>query len=301
MSSIRRLLVVVDADVFPSPAVLRALELARRSGARVDLFEPLFDLRIAGLAEAVDGEVEALAREQLLTQHRQRLEQWVGEQQRLGLSLGVEVAWVPELYEAVNERCAAGGGDLVVKDLRFQSFLRAWSVVHPDDLKLARRCRVPLWLVQAGSRHLPRAVMAAVDPIHPLSRPSGLDDQVLAQALQLARASEARLQLIHVFPFRPARLGSAARVNALVEQQRLEDAERFNAFADHHSVPPEQRVLLTGEPAEMILTAVASQGIELLVLGAEYRDGLDRFLLGSQAEALVRHAGCDLLLIHPAG
>ncbi|MBE2900381.1 universal stress protein [Methanothermobacter thermautotrophicus] len=53
-----------------------------------------------------------------------------------------------------------------------------------------------------------------------------------------------------------------------------------------------------GSPAEAILRTVEKEGVDLVVMGTSGKHGLDRFLLGSVAEKVVRSAGCPVLVVH---
>lgn len=53
-----------------------------------------------------------------------------------------------------------------------------------------------------------------------------------------------------------------------------------------------------GSPAEAILRTVEKEGVGLVVMGTSGKHGLDRFLLGSVAEKVVRSAGCPVLVVH---
>lgn len=53
----------------------------------------------------------------------------------------------------------------------------------------------------------------------------------------------------------------------------------------------------TGDPAECIIDSVAEHAIDLIVITSRGRTGLKRFLMGSVAERVARHAGCPVLIV----
>ncbi|MDI6643534.1 MAG: universal stress protein [Methanobacteriaceae archaeon] len=55
---------------------------------------------------------------------------------------------------------------------------------------------------------------------------------------------------------------------------------------------------LEGSPADMILQTVDEENIDLIVMGASGKHGVERFLLGSVTEKVVRHAHCPVLTVH---
>ena len=299
MSLPKLILAVVDPAMRTTVGTRRAIELARRSGARLLLFMCAFDARIDATAELVDPEVERLAREQFIQVRLRWLAEWTAELVSQDLHASCEVTWARKEYEAVIGKVLETGADFVVKDLRRDTVMRRWSAIRSTDWRLARLCPVPLMLVQEDAPLLPSRVAAAVDPSHPDAHAAGLDDGVVHAALPVAMACGASLELLHVFPYRRADEGLAAKMDELIEELRRDDRLAFNRFADRHSVASEQRLLLGGEPVAEILRHAQTAKIDLLVIGSQYRSGLDRLLLGSHAEALIAQAACDLLIVRP--
>jgi nucleotide-binding universal stress UspA family protein len=127
-------------------------------------------------------------------------------------------------------------------------------------------------------------------------------------AVQLAKDQRARLRIVHVvesigsavslagaYPFDPTPLWEALRENG---RQALSTAE---AKARSVGVETETALLEDKEPPERVASILAKDAQEwdadLIVLGTHGRRGLDRLLLGSVAEALVRMAPTPVLLV----
>jgi len=53
-----------------------------------------------------------------------------------------------------------------------------------------------------------------------------------------------------------------------------------------------------GSPADSILKTIANENVDLVVMGTSGKHGLDRFLLGSVTEKVVRSAKCPVLAVH---
>jgi nucleotide-binding universal stress UspA family protein len=55
--------------------------------------------------------------------------------------------------------------------------------------------------------------------------------------------------------------------------------------------------LAEGDPKSQIIDVASDWHADLIVLGSRGRKGLDRFLMGSVSEAVVRHARCSVEII----
>jgi nucleotide-binding universal stress UspA family protein len=53
-----------------------------------------------------------------------------------------------------------------------------------------------------------------------------------------------------------------------------------------------------GSPADSIIKTIEKENVDLVVMGTSGKHGLDRFLLGSVTEKVVRSAPCSVLAVH---
>jgi nucleotide-binding universal stress UspA family protein len=124
------------------------------------------------------------------------------------------------------------------------------------------------------------------------------------QALTLARALGGELVYLHVSVETPL-FGASASVTA--ELQRIYDEEHRWAtemlaarVAAAQSRGLRARSLLRrGVPHEEIVAACAAESPDILAMGTHGRSGLDRLLMGSVAERVVRTAPCPVLTVRP--
>jgi nucleotide-binding universal stress UspA family protein len=129
--------------------------------------------------------------------------------------------------------------------------------------------------------------------------------RVVAMAARLSRSLPgAALHVVHVFRThrldRPHLGPSIPDADALAEarehleaQARAARAQCSNTVSTH---------LLSGDPTSEILRVSSELGAQLLVVGTHDYVGLERALLGSTAETVVRKASCSVLVVrspHP--
>lgn len=96
-------------------------------------------------------------------------------------------------------------------------------------------------------------------------------------------------------------LPEATLLEAAEEEGRQQLVEGIGVLQEQAAgrLPAPQGHLLHGDPGAALVAWLGSMHPALAVLGTHGRGGLGRFLLGSVADHLIRHAPCPLL-IHPA-
>jgi universal stress protein A len=117
---------------------------------------------------------------------------------------------------------------------------------------------------------------------------------------ELANALGAEIALINVVE---SALGYPADTGGVPPQELLalakQDAKKLTTdFRRHLS---SQSVVMeftpVGSPATEIVRAAKDWSADMIVVGSHGRKGVQRALLGSVAEAVMRHAGCPVLVI----
>ena len=123
---------------------------------------------------------------------------------------------------------------------------------------------------------------------------SYLSTVAVRQCLHLARSTGVtELHFAHV-----------AKGSDPSEDERLSQRKKLQEWLQAHLIsegglPPSVRVsahLLHGPPAHHLIQLAADIAADLVVVGTHGRKGMERLLLGSVAEALVRGCGCPVLI-----
>ena len=87
--------------------------------------------------------------------------------------------------------------------------------------------------------------------------------------------------------FQQQALGSAGKKMASAAQ------EFFKKF------PKLETRVEMGSPAEKILAFIQKEKVDMVIMGAHSRTGLDRMIFGSVANKVVKGASCPVLTVHP--
>lgn len=132
---------------------------------------------------------------------------------------------------------------------------------------------------------------------------SELAEKALTHAEEVARGSQARLTLIRC----PLEADPVALQAALTkgpchheevrEMSRKQAHEYLDAVAARLPDLVDEVKTPYGNPAENILDAAAHGKFDLIVISSHGRSGVNRFVFGSVADKVVRHAPCPVLVV----
>jgi nucleotide-binding universal stress UspA family protein len=132
---------------------------------------------------------------------------------------------------------------------------------------------------------------------------SSSSPEVLRTAASIAHSGKGELHLVHV-----VRHPTSETTVAISADRDLDSASNTDSVHTRLQRLGEQvggvarRVLLhvrVGKPDVEIAQLAHELGADLLVIGTHGRTGMERLILGSVAESLVRHAPCTILTCRP--
>jgi len=131
------------------------------------------------------------------------------------------------------------------------------------------------------------------------------DHAVAAHAAEigssLAQSLGAEVALIHVVDT-SAGFGNQSGVPASFLLAEAEDQGKrlLAGYGERLKLhPPALEFLRVGKPSAEIVKAAKEWPADLIVIGSHGRRGLERALLGSVAEAVLRHSRCPVLIVRP--
>ncbi|WP_227379781.1 universal stress protein [Haladaptatus halobius] len=124
-------------------------------------------------------------------------------------------------------------------------------------------------------------------------------DRAVEEAIDAAKKYDAAFHALYVVdqtaPVLNVR-GSDASLDRL-EAEGEEVVDETIERADQAAVASVTGSVRRGEPAQTILDYIDTHDIDLVVMGTHGRSGLDRHLLGSVAEKVVRHSDTSVLMV----
>jgi universal stress protein E len=304
MRSVRRILVAIkDSETKTTPALVKAAQLARASGAALEIFHgittPLY-VDGYGPSSVELPTLERTMRDQTLA----RLEKLAAPLRRQKIKVTVAAEWDFPAYEAIVRRATRIGADLIVADQHGGRHTVA-GLLHLTDWELLRLSPMPVLLVKTPGAYRNPVVLAAVDPGHSFSKPAKLDQKILAAASTVSRTLRGTLHALHAyvpFPF-------IADPNTLINQETVERLEADASAAAHRAldralrttrIRKPQRHLLGRHPADAIAQTARETHSSIVVMGAISRSGIKRLFIGNTAERTLDLLTCDVLVVKPA-
>lgn len=124
-------------------------------------------------------------------------------------------------------------------------------------------------------------------------------DAALSYAALLAREYEAELHLVHAYeqPFAYVDAGFAGTPLPDVTPADLREEEARLAQVVPGEDVAYRHEFIIGTPTETLVDYAKENEIDLVVMGTHGRTGLNRLLMGSVAEGVLRKAPCPVLTI----
>ena len=167
--------------------------------------------------------------------------------------------------------------------------------------RVVRCSGCPVLVAKSRSREPWRRVVAAVD----------LSDTAMSAVRSAANlAPTATMKLVHVVEiplnFEQAML-TAGTPAAEIERYRNAKARSarqalLTAFAGEGGMPDGAQLRVTPGLASKVLVGLATRGrVDLMALGAQGKNAVSRFVLGSVARKILKSASCDVLIVPAAG
>jgi nucleotide-binding universal stress UspA family protein len=125
----------------------------------------------------------------------------------------------------------------------------------------------------------------------------------VSRAVALARAVDARLQIVSAYepvPERRLRIGRVqvpTDVQVNMHEEVLTLLEEARQAAQAAGVTRVETFARLGDAADAILDVAEEQGSDLIVVGNKGMTGATRFLLGSVPNRVSHHAPCSVLIV----
>lgn len=176
--------------------------------------------------------------------------------------------------------------DVIVMGTHGRGGFKRWALGSVTD-EVLRNAACPVLTIGHRRREPAVPVSARSDAVVCAVGLSPSSPRTVAYACEVARATGARLTLLHVIEERAT-------------TDMREACQRLHALAAAHGLRGDriEEVVVAGVPTRQILRMVASRGAALVVVGGESLS--DRVLFGSTPDQVIRGARCPVLTVRSA-
>ncbi|MHC8338844.1 universal stress protein [Pseudomonas sp. HLT2-19-2] len=294
MSEYQRLFLITGSTMRHTPALQRAVAIAEATGAALHITVFIEDFDFMGLISGSGKFRETCQQEN---------QKWLKDEADLirgsGIKVSTEVLVTRNALQEILRHVEEMQPDLVIKDVQHESALKR-VFITPLDWHLLRECPVALHLVSEVRCPLPRVIVAAVDPSHPETQITGINDRIIQAANGLAMQCNAELHLLYAYDLSLTHISDAG-AGAVTMPGFSSDVRRslhksFMALADHYGVPPERQHFIAGPPTKAMADFAAHNRADVIVMGNVHRKGLDK-LVGSTTEHVLYQVPCNVFAI----
>jgi nucleotide-binding universal stress UspA family protein len=115
----------------------------------------------------------------------------------------------------------------------------------------------------------------------------------IEHGVEIAQQYEATIHALYVVDTRVSRSGPLLEPLRQEGREAVRDVEVAGAQAGLDVITE----IVEGVPADVILEYSATHGIDLIIMGTHGRTGVDRFVMGSVAERVVRRSPVPVLTV----
>ena len=125
-------------------------------------------------------------------------------------------------------------------------------------------------------------------------------DYIIKRANEIAKHTDAHLNVVHVMTHTPMAYGGefSIPIDAELEASLTKEAKlRLTQLSKPYHIPSDSQYLKEGSVKNGVITLANEIKADLIVVGSHGHNGLTA-LLGSQANAILHSAACDVWMIH---
>jgi nucleotide-binding universal stress UspA family protein len=125
----------------------------------------------------------------------------------------------------------------------------------------------------------------------------------LPYAAAISRRYHSQLHVVHVMSpagyIVPSEPAGGVTIEAMHQAALADARQRMETLASHLKTIPHHTYVREGEVWESLSDLIQTHEIDLLIVGTHGRTGVEKLVLGSKAEEILRQAPCPVLTVGP--
>lgn len=123
-----------------------------------------------------------------------------------------------------------------------------------------------------------------------------VDEETVVLACRLARQDKARICAVNIIPIERTLPLDAEMVDEVQKAEEILDRVESIARGQNYSI--ETDLLQAREAGPTIVDEAAERGVDLILMGVEYKRHFGQFSLGSVVPYVLKNAPCRVILYH---
>ena len=302
---IQHILVIMDPTIDEQPALFRAIEVAKRFDASIELF-----LVVHHSALTPRWFNQAHPKEQIINHYLKTKQRWLdtylSQVTQENISVSSEVRWYKPLYAEILKKITECHADMVIKSTHQHPALERLFFT-PNDWQLLKSCPVPLLLAKCSDTAVYKNIMAAVDLKKIEDEHTNLDKAILDSTAMISEYFNAFAHVTHAYdpighelwPTMDSGIFgldmSIYNYQLYQDQQHEYHKNEFAHLVEHYGFEDENTHLVHGIASTQLIDLVNDSDIDLLIMGVRLHSGF----VGTTAEKILDEVNCDILAIKP--
>ena len=300
---IQHILVIMDPTIDEQPALFKAIEVAKRFDASIELFLVVYHGGLAPKWFNQEHPQEQIISNYLKTKQRW-LDTYLSQVSSENISVSSEVRWHKPLYAEILKKITECHADLVVKSTHQHPALDR-LLFTPNDWQLLKCCPVPLLLAKHDTSAAYKNVMAAVDLEKIDDERKDLDEVILDTNAMMSEYFNAIAHVAHAYDPMGYELWPGEHINILgmdvpsydyqgyQEQLKDQHEKEFEQLIAHYAIDEKNTHFVHGIAANQLVDLVNDENIDLLVMGVRVHSGF----VSTTAEKILDEVNCDILAL----
>ena len=292
MALIQKLLVATDFSDHGERACEIALEWAARVGAELHLVHGVE--HVSSITTPSGVPLITTYVEQARRRAGERLGEWQSRARELGLEVETHLIDAPVAREVVRFATDHAIDCIIVGTHGRTGLSNLWFGSVAERIVRDAACRVLVVRGEGAPFAASRIVVG--DDLAPLGK------QAREAAFELARAANASVTVVHSLDLGIPYLSTVEVVvpNEVFDEVYAAARERLAADAAKTPELDIENVVVSDRAAVELCARAETTNADLVVVGCHSRHGVERVLLGSVAESVVRRAPCSVLVVRGA-
>jgi universal stress protein E len=289
----RELLVIADKKSRTQSAFHHALELAKNTGAMIE-FVGFVHAPGVDSSEILTHEEKRKVHHSYIDRKLKGMQEFLATVDTDGVKVRMDVVWEKSFERWVTARCDQKSFDMVFKSgNRTETFLYT-----PSDWQLMRNCPEPVMIVGESPWKVGGIVLAALDLGSDSKRSLQLNEDILRQAMKLAKASNSEMHACYSIAV-PKALADLDLIDPKAYEEKMKASldPMIRKLVEQAGLNRDKLHLLSGKPAKEICRIAHKIKADVVLIGNKTRGSIRGRLMGNTAESVLSKVAADVVVI----